>query len=201
MPRRASIGGWGNSARRSFASRSWGAEIAALTFFLRTTEHAFSMRHMPIDPSPIPEAVQSLCALFAEELANVKFPDVDHAVLRDASEQVIAAAEAVARAEAVLLVAREQLAEQQEALLHKSQRALSYAQVFAEENAPLSEKLQQITLPRPPRRQKAAEVAPNASDLVAPQPKRRGRPPKVRADGPGLFQDPTAQAEQAAADA
>ncbi len=134
---------------------------------------------------PIPSSVQSLCELFSTELSEVKFPDVDGLALREATERVVVQAEALARAEALLVYAREQLQEAQDALLHKSQRALSYALVFAEENPALASKLSEISLPRSPRRVRSE--APVSEELAA-APKRRGRPPKVRSDDPGLFQ-------------
>lgn len=138
---------------------------------------------------PIPDSVRSVCELFSHELAKVQFPDVDATSLKTAADRVSEQEAAVARAEALLYAAREQLQDSQDALLAKAQRALSYAQVFAEENEELSARLAQISLPRTQRRARV-EAAASVADPSAP--KRRGRPPKARAESPGLFQDESA---------
>jgi ElaB/YqjD/DUF883 family membrane-anchored ribosome-binding protein len=97
---------------------------------------------------PVPAPLQSVLELFEHELAALKFPDIDQAVLSEAAHAVYERAESVARAEAALLAAREALHESQEALLQKCQRAVAYARVYAEENAELSERLEAIGLPR-----------------------------------------------------
>jgi hypothetical protein len=143
------------------------------------------------DPSgndPISPALQDLLKLFGQELAPVKFPDLDRAVLEEAAERVKEKAEAVARAQAALEAARQSLYESQEALLQKGQRALAYARIFAEDDAELSAKLDGISLPRPVRKAPRTE---GAASLDAPSvqaeesaPRRRGRPPKARTSAP-----------------
>lgn len=147
------------------------------------------------DPSgndPISPALQDLLTLFGQELATVKFPDMDRGVLEEAAAGVKEKAEAVARAQAVLDAARQSLHESQEALLQKGQRALSYARIFAEEDAELSEKLDAISLPRPvrraPRTEGAAALEAPASLVEESAPRRRGRPPKARTSAP-LFSE------------
>lgn len=147
------------------------------------------------DPSgndPISPALQDLLKLFGQELAAVKFPELDRAVLEEAAEKVKDKAAELARAQAALEAARQALYESQEALLQKGQRALAYARIFAEEDAELSAKLEGISLPRPVRKALRAEGAPV---LEAPSaqgdenaPRRRGRPPKARSSAP-LFSD------------
>lgn len=147
------------------------------------------------DPSgndPISPALQDLLKLFGQELATVKFPDLDRAVLEEAAAGVKEKAEAVARAQAALDAARQSLHESQEALLQKGQRALSYARIYAEDDAELSEKLEAISLPRPLRKAPRAE---GAVAMEAPSgqseesaPRRRGRPPKARTSAP-LFSE------------
>lgn len=143
------------------------------------------------DPSgndPISPALQDLLKLFGQELAKVKFPDLDRAVLEEAAERVKDKAAELAQAQAALEAARQALYESQEALLQKGQRALAYARIFAEEDAELSAKLDGISLPRPVRKALRAEGAPV---LEAPSaqgdenaPRRRGRPPKARTSAP-----------------
>ncbi|XXF78435.1 hypothetical protein P2318_01380 [Myxococcaceae bacterium GXIMD 01537] len=142
---------------------------------------------------PIPPALQALLELFHQELAQVKFPDVDGAVLREAAARVRERAEEVARAQAALEAARQALQETQEALLQKGQRALAYARVFAEDDAELSTKLDAVSLPRLARKAVRVEGAAVAESAMASDenaPKRRGRPPKARpAGGASLFSE------------
>jgi hypothetical protein len=143
------------------------------------------------DPSgsdPISPALQDLLKLFSQELATVKFPELDRGVLEEAAERVKEKAEAVARAQAALEAARQALYESQEALLQKGQRALAYARIFGEDDAELSVKLEGINLPRPVRKALRAE---GVAALEAPSaqgeesaPRRRGRPPKARTSAP-----------------
>ncbi|MBJ6760509.1 hypothetical protein JGU66_07020 [Myxococcaceae bacterium JPH2] len=150
----------------------------------------------PTDNDSISPALRALLELFATDLAEVRFPDLDTAVLGDAAALVRERAEVVARAQAALEAARQGLQESQDALLQKGQRALAYARVFAEEDAALSEKLEGIHLPRPMRKASKAEGT-LAAEPVAPSigseenaPRRRGRPPKVRSlNGASLFSD------------
>lgn len=119
---------------------------------------------------PVSPQVQALLALFESELKAVKFPDVDGAVLGQAAQRTRDAAEAVARAEAALELARGALAQSQETLLQKAHRAHAYARVYAEERPELALQLEAMALPRP--RPRAGE------QVAAPTPRRRGRPPK-----------------------
>ncbi|WP_164011305.1 hypothetical protein [Pyxidicoccus trucidator] len=144
---------------------------------------------------PISPALRALLELFATELSEVRFPDVDAEVLDDASAVVREKAMAVARAQAALDAARLALHESQDVLLQKGQRALAYARVFSEENAELSAKLEGINLPRSTRKGVRTEGAAAEPVSAAPgndenAPRRRGRPPKVRpATGASLFAD------------
>lgn len=154
--------------------------------------------------SPVAPALQSLCELFTSELRDVRFPDVDGAALASAVNAVHAAAEELARAEAVVEAARQALGERQDALLHKGQRALAYARIFAEENPALMVRLDALQLPRGSRRsatrtEPATAGAAPATAVEPTAPRRRGRPPKSAATAPtaegGLFpQAETAEA-------
>jgi hypothetical protein len=138
--------------------------------------------------SPINSGMQAVVELFDAELVQLKFPDVDQAVLGEAVARVLSQAETVAAAEAALATAREALSDAQEVLLGKCQRALAYARVYAEEDRELLRKLDAINLPR--ARGKAAMTGP--TDVAEPRAARRGRrtPP---ASGP-LFLDPAGSA-------
>lgn len=130
----------------------------------------------------ISPALRALLELFATDLADVKFPDVDTAVLGESAAHVREKAEAVARAQAALDAARQELNESQESLLQKGQRALAYAKVFAEDDGELGAKLEAIHLPRPVRKggQAQAEPVGAATGNDDNAPRRRGRPPKLR---------------------
>jgi len=158
--------------------------------------HAFRCGSLLTDGAPMSDAVplpiRAVLDLYADELAAVKFPDLDATVLRAAADAAIERADDVARAEAALEEARVGLAVAQEGLLLKAQRALAYAKVFAEDDAALTAKLEALTLPRAPRRAapRGLELQPTAgeaqtadqpglSSATPAQPKRRGRPPKA----------------------
>jgi ElaB/YqjD/DUF883 family membrane-anchored ribosome-binding protein len=140
----------------------------------------------------IPSPIQALLALFDGELASVKFPDVDAALLASSAANVRASAEAVARAEAALDAARASLVETNDALVVRAQRALAYARVYAEGNASLGTQLDAITLPRAARRSvRDGESLGNAGAHVAPA-RRRGRSRKDESSGSLLDAQPSA---------
>lgn len=122
--------------------------------------------------SPIPTPAQLVLDFFDNELAGVKFPDVDQKVLQDSAERVFALAEEVSRAEASLQAARDALQEGVDQLVGRCQRALAYARVYAEEDADLSRRLDAIALPKAPRRAAEREDG-EGEGQKAP---RRGRP-------------------------
>jgi len=102
-------------------------------------------------------------ALFQGPLADVRFADVDAAVLAKSTDEVESAASAVAQQEARLTELRQALAEKQDALLVLAQRAVAYARVYAEHDDALSEQLASITLPRAAKPRKAStSKSPNA---------------------------------------
>src|SRR5688572_4834226 len=102
--------------------------------------------------SPIPTPAQLVLDFFDNELAGVKFPDVDQQVLQEAGERVFGLAEEVSRAEATLQAARDALQDGVDQLVGRCQRALAYARVYAENDADLLRRLDAIALPKTPRR-------------------------------------------------
>ena len=138
--------------------------------------------------------LRALLELFAAELAEVKFPELDAQILRGAAEEVSARAEALSRAETALERARVELGEAQEALLQKGHRALAYARIFAEDRPELTARVEAITLPRGARKPTRAldPLAPAEAEAET-APRRRGRPPKLATSQP-LF--PGEQGEQ-----
>ena len=131
---------------------------------------------MSADEASIPAAMNTLLELFATELADVRFGDLDRAALDQAADAVRAAATDLAEANAAAEAARAALEAARETLLHKGQRALAYARIYAEANPPLADRLQVITITRPGTRR----PDPGAPGLADP-PRRRGRPPKTPA--------------------
>jgi hypothetical protein len=132
--------------------------------------------------SAIPAPVRTVLDLFASDLADVRFGDVDAEALARVAADVQAAADVVASAQASLESARGTLHDRQEALLQQTQRALAYARVYAEADEALSTRLEAITLPRPARRARGESNATDALVLSAdpqPAPRPRGRPRKV----------------------
>ncbi|MBX5482824.1 MAG: hypothetical protein IRZ16_13440 [Myxococcaceae bacterium] len=139
--------------------------------------------------------MKALLGLFETDLADLKFPDIDATVLADAARRVLSAADRVAEAKAALEAAESALQVEQEGLLQKGQRALAYARVFAEESPALMEKLQLIALPRSSRRASRQEPSTGGAEVVPVR--RRGRPPKVKAEAPNLFEEAVARAQSA----
>ncbi len=115
-----------------------------------------------------------LLELFHAELADVKFPGIDRAVLDEAADRVGEAALQVAQAEAMLQAARARLADMQEQLEQKGQRALAYARIYAEELPALASQLDAIGSLGGAHRPGVSESV----DGAAEAPRRRGRPRK-----------------------
>jgi hypothetical protein len=113
---------------------------------------------------------RSVLELYSTALADVRFPDLDLASLRELAGQVRDAQHDVDDLEAQLRHANERVAEQNAALQVRAERALSYARIYAEGNAELTAQIAAI------------QGAPT-SDSSAP--KRRGRarrPPEGQLD-------------------
>src|SRR4051794_23559733 len=108
---------------------------------------------------PILTPFQPVLDLFATELAEVQFADLDARVLARVAAEVDAAAEATLVAEAALEGARAALHEKTEALVQHAHRALAYARVYAENDEALTARLEAIALPRPARRPRGTAPA------------------------------------------
>jgi hypothetical protein len=122
--------------------------------------------------------------LFAECLADVRFPDVDFALLESTAQALGAAELAVERAVTVLQSARATAEAQLVLMTSRAERALAYARVFAGDDSAL-----------------AARIAQVGGKTSAPVPtsdprKRRGRPRKSDADA-SLFSAPCAATQEA----
>jgi hypothetical protein len=131
----------------------------------------------------IPPSIKTVLDLFAGDLAEVKFPDVDRKSLAEAALEVQTQTEEAACAEEALRSALAALAAKKEELQQKAQRALAYAVVYAQGNPDLTAKVEAaaraagLTRPRPAQKERAS--APAGQDSQG-APKRRGRPPKAK---------------------
>jgi chromosome condensin MukBEF ATPase and DNA-binding subunit MukB len=124
-----------------------------------------------------PALARQVIDLYAEELSEVRFPDLDLSALLYAQAELNAAQVEVERAEAELADKRAQLEERSQALLAKSERALAYARVFAQGDQQLAPRIADIG--RRKSGSAALHVLDNTADAAAP--KRRGRKPKTEA--------------------
>lgn len=143
----------------------------------------------------------ALVQLFSAQ-ADLRFPDVDAAVLQEAVVRFKERQADVSRFEAQLHAARAALDEDGEALLKRAHRALAYLRVYAEADEGLAAKVNALSLPKlrkPPRSPESIAVAVPVDGEPGPVAvkRKRGRPRKVDAQAASLFA-PTA-VEQAAA--
>lgn len=131
---------------------------------------------MDIDVSAsLPAGLEELLEIFAAELPEVRFADLDRAALEEDVARVRALAEGVARAEAAAAAARADLNAARDRLTSKGQRAIAYARIYAE-GAGLTElvaRLEALALGARARRVDAVPSAPSDAGQ-----RRRGRPPK-----------------------
>jgi hypothetical protein len=130
---------------------------------------------MDSEQNPIPTAVKELLALFDGPLADVRFPDVDGAALREQAASVEAAVRDVEAAAQVWAEAKRTVDARLEVLLQKAQRALAYARVFAEDKPELDATLAALVVPKwgDPRGSKAPAAG---AEMAAAR--KRGRPKK-----------------------
>jgi hypothetical protein len=131
-------------------------------------------------------AIQTILDLFATDLAEVRFADLDAKALERVATDVKSAADVVASAELALEAARAALQEKQDALLQHTQRALAYARVYAENDEAMSVRLEAITLPRPTRRSRTSAEMLVLSSAPHAGPRVRGRTRKASRTEPML---------------
>ena len=99
------------------------------------------------DQNPISAPLRDLLSVFADELAELRFGDVDADLLEKAAALVQAAAAQRAKAETALEEAQTQLSLSRQAFADLGVRALAYARIFAENQPQLRARLDAIELP------------------------------------------------------
>ncbi len=138
--------------------------------------------------------VAQLILLFSAQ-PELKFPELDAAVLHEAVARVKEGHLEVAEVEASLQVRRSALEHEHETLLRLAQRAHAYLKVFAENDERLSERVDAISLPRPRRAGPRVDAATGEGPM--PAPKKRGRPRKDASSAQSLFANEVAAASPA----
>jgi hypothetical protein len=138
-----------------------------------------------VDTTPL--LARQVIDLYAVELVEVRFPDLDLSALLYAQSELHAAQLEVERVEAVLAQARAEWDSRSQALTAKAERALAYARIYAQGDAELGPRIADIG------KKKSAHSAADSDgrDIDADAPKRRGRKPKLESPSE-LFADPAA---------
>jgi hypothetical protein len=113
-----------------------------------TPPAAIAVDHHEASDDVVGAPVRAVLALFRDDLAAVRFPDVDATLLQGALDVVADAHAEVRRLEAALDDARRRLESAQEALSLKAQRGVAYARVYADGDAALTARLEALALPR-----------------------------------------------------
>ncbi|AKF09471.1 hypothetical protein [Sandaracinus amylolyticus] len=137
---------------------------------------------------PVPALAREILDLYRGPLTDVRFPDLDRAILETAEAELIEAQRTLEAAERALEAARAVVAERTATLTAKAQRGLSYAKVFTEDQPELRERVTAIAaLASVVRRAEPARDEAAAANA----PKKRGRPRKIREEDGGapLFAD------------
>lgn len=116
---------------------------------------------------PLSPLAREVLSLFSEALADVRFPDIDLAVLASAAEDLRGAQRDAEQLESRVTAARAVVAAQAEALTAQALRALAYARVFAESAPDVAHRVAAI------EQQQLASL-PHPEGI-----KRRGRPRKT----------------------
>ena len=147
---------------------------------------------VPSTPTPatspsdaLSPALRELIGIFAQELAAVSFPGVDHKTFMDLAAQVETESQRVEELRAQLDTAHSALIEVKSRLQRSAEQGLAYAKVYAANDAELLARLNEVNLGgETPRRRKlevAAATATDPGDGTTPikLPAKRGRKPKV----------------------
>jgi len=131
-------------------------------------------------PTPLidvtPTLARQVIDLYTEELAEVRFPDLDLSALLYAQAELHAAQLEVERVEAELADKRAELELRSQALVAKAERALAYARIFAQGDEQLAPRLADIGRRKSSLTSQPSQTASASGNIAAP--KRRGRKPK-----------------------
>jgi len=119
---------------------------------------------------PTPAFARQVLDLYVDALAEVRFPDLDLALLQSARDALQVTQLQVEAIEAKLLTARSALEAQAVAFNATAERALAYARIFASSDAALQARIAELGRKKPAA---AAALGDRA------QPKKRGRPAKT----------------------
>jgi hypothetical protein len=132
---------------------------------------------MPTTPKhdPTPPFARQLLDLYADAMAEVRFPDLDLARLLAVERELVAAQLELEQAEAALEAVRSARDAQARALNDQAERALAYAKIFAAGDEELASRLAELGRRQP------------GSASSSTQPRKRGRPPKPKGDAAELF--------------
>ena len=138
-----------------------------------------------VDTTPV--LARQVIDLYAVELVEVRFPDLDLSSLLYAQTELHAAQLEIERVEAELSQARAVWESRSQALTAKAERALAYARIYAQGDAELAPRIADIG------KKKSAHTVADADAILGDAPKRRGRKPKLDLESPSeLFGDPAA---------
>lgn len=138
-----------------------------------------------VDTTPL--LVRQVIDLYAVELAEVRFPDMDLSSLLYAQTELHAAQVEIERVETELARARADWESRSQALTAKAERALAYARIYAQGDAELAPRIADIGKKKSGQPLHAADAAAVSGDA----PKKRGRKPKLESPSE-LFADPAA---------
>jgi hypothetical protein len=127
---------------------------------------------------PVPAEVHAVIGLFAGQLANIAFPDIDVGVLRRQADELRAEAKTAARAREALDTALAAYVTRLAAVTETARRAVAYARIYSEAHPDQHALAKAIAALAEPSVANAGTAAPG---------KRRGRASRRSAE---LFDDP-----------
>jgi len=128
---------------------------------------------------PVPAEVHAVIGLFAGQLANISFPDIDVGVLRRQADELRTEAKTAARAREALDAALAAYVTRLAAVTETARRAVAYARIYSEAHPDQHALANAIAA--------LAEPASTANAGTAAPGKRRGRASRRSAE---LFDDP-----------
>lgn len=137
-----------------------------------------------VDTTPL--LARQVIDLYALDLAEVRFPDLDLSALLYAQSELHAAQLEIERVEQELVQARSIWESRAQVLAQKAERALAYARIYAQGDAELAPRIADIGRRKPAA---SADAAVSGMGGEAGAPKKRGRKPKTESPSE-LFADP-----------